>query len=774
MISFASAVSTPKLFENYSVGDDTNADTYDTKSEAQLFTVGGVSEDKSIVVVNVSVKLFRLGTPGWIKVGVMENNASGYPDSSNVVTWGWLNADTITTNGAGAWYNVSMNESTDAILSYGTNYSLFINTSDGSTGVDEVSWMLDTDASGGGYPSGMRFASVDSQVSWEKQANNHDFMFELWGNESVVTWNYPTPANNTETAWVGTQDITFNVTVDNGANALVNMSLWINETLNQTIATADIVNTSLFIKNMSLGVWTYYINYCDGVTHLCSNSTPRTLLMSNWAEHKIYAPSTALVGNIENFGVELNLTVGTSITESNFVYDGVSYSTSVDSLGGDRYNITKDFNIPSGTGSKDFYFNFTLSTGEKANSSTNSITISSLALDDCSAYAFPLYNFTVFDEQTKDHLSTANATLNLQIFDENNQISVVNYSKDYGQAEYFRVCLQNELTSSSNYTIDLEMQYYNTSGGYAKEFYNIVNDRLTSADHGTNVSLYDLINTSSQEFEITYTDSSFLPVKDAVIQIQRRYVSEGVFRTVEQPKTDEYGKTLAHLEVNDVVYTFIAVVDGQVDATFNNVVAVCQNPTLNTCKISLNNLESFTNVVNFNTENGFSYNGPNFNRTTRELSMTFSVLSGTPEYVSLNVTFMDGLGTTDVCNHAITSSSGTLACTVPIAFGNSTVVATIYKSGSKVAELVVNLARDPAEIYGSSIVIIGLVMFITILGIGVSGNPMVTGAFLMLGSIALVILNVVYSTSFIGGAGATMLWFMVAIILVLIKGSNRV
>ena len=60
----------------------------------------------------------------------------------------------------------------------------------------------------------------------------------------------------------------------------------------------------------------------------------------------------------------------------------------------------------------------------------------------------------------------------------------------------------------------------------------------------------------------------------------------------------------------------------------------------------------------------------------------------------------------------------------------------------------------------------------TIIGLGVSDNPMVTGFFLILGAVLLVVLNLVENTGFIGPT-ATVLWLIIAIITIIVKGSNR-
>jgi len=60
----------------------------------------------------------------------------------------------------------------------------------------------------------------------------------------------------------------------------------------------------------------------------------------------------------------------------------------------------------------------------------------------------------------------------------------------------------------------------------------------------------------------------------------------------------------------------------------------------------------------------------------------------------------------------------------------------------------------------------------TLIGAGISDNPVYTVFFLMVGVILLYALNLVANNGFLG-ATATILWLIVAIILIAIKGSNR-
>ena len=398
--------------------------------------------------------------------------------------------------------------------------------------------------------------------------------------------------------------------------------------------------------------------------------------------------------------------------------------------------------------------------------------ITAVGIDNCSTYGSVLYNFTVVDEETQNKLTgtTENVTseVNIQLYTLTG-ILITSYFTSFNTTNPFPICINSNLTGGESYKIDTQVQY--TATQYAREFYHIQKDTIDASDLNTSITLYDLISSNAQEFKITYKDENFLGVPDALIQIQRRYVGEGVFRTVEIPKTDTNGEAVANLETNDVIYTIIVVKNGEILSTFNNIQAVCDNVLTGDCEINLNDFSSFIETRDYSTSDDFSFT-QTWNKTERKLEVIYSVLSGTVETVSLNGTKYDALGTTEACNNVLTSSSGTLTCTVPDSFGNSTVIFKIYSGGDQKGEIITSLGDEASDIYGTNQVFLALILMLTLIGVGISDNPMITGIFLLLGSILAVILNIFDSSGFTG-AGATILWLIIAIILVLIKGAKR-
>jgi phosphate starvation-inducible membrane PsiE len=120
----------------------------------------------------------------------------------------------------------------------------------------------------------------------------------------------------------------------------------------------------------------------------------------------------------------------------------------------------------------------------------------------------------------------------------------------------------------------------------------------------------------------------------------------------------------------------------------------------------------------------------------------------------------------------LTSASGTLSCTVPASIGNSTVIAKLYKDSSYIAQGTVKLDQKPSDIYGGIQIVLAFFLMITLIGAGMSDNPVFTIIFFMVGVICLTAMNLVANNGFIG-ATATILFLIAAIFIVVIKAARR-
>lgn len=579
-------------------------------------------------------------------------------------------------------------------------------------------------------------------------------------------------------------NVTFNFTSISVFNTSLNnytINIWNSTTLvfnySSLITGSNNFTTISLNTGLDIGNYHWNVNYCLNNNQCDFTEYNLTFDYGFNVNSETYSATTT-EGNSENY--VLNITTGSTISTAEAVlyYNGTAY-TSTKSGSGNNLAFTNTLTAPSVTANTNytFYWQISLinsSDTYKFNTTTNTQQVNNINIDDCTSYNINVFNMTLLDEETQTVIN--GATYNTSVEVELNIYSlldsvnpIINYTQNYSANNNPQICLQNDL-GSSNYTMNLQVRY--DGDEYASEFYHIQNSSLVNSTLGQQLNLYDLKDSSTQEFTITFKDENFLVVEDAIIQVQRKYISNGYSRTVEAPITDKLGKTLAHLQLNDVVYTFIVVKNGAILGTFNDVIAICQNPSLDTCEISLNSLSTGIEAEDYTTGDDFSY-ALSYVRATRTASTIFSVPSGSTATVLMNVTLLDGLGSTTACYDSLTSSSGTLSCVIPQNLGNGTAIVTISKDGLEVGKAFISLTQDPSDLYGSNLVFLGLFFIVTLIGVGLGSSPIISGVIMVLGFIGLIGFNLISTGANLFTGVATLMWLIVALILIIIKGNNR-
>lgn len=596
--------------------------------------------------------------------------------------------------------------------------------------------------------------------------------------QPTVTLNLPLNATNGLTA-----NYTFNATVAPDTFSLTNSTLYLwfdNGTLAKTQTNTSFTgNYSIINETLSIPS-TYYWNIY-GVqgngngTNSSFATTNNTITISQMTEDSQNYDSSPLENTITTFVMNGTLGSSYSLSAAYLNWNGSNYSASFSAINSSTYKFTRTQNLPTVSANTNitFFWYVVFTDGSMFNSSGNNQTIINFGIDNCSSNTIQIMNLTLRDEdnQTLINGTTQNSSIKVDLIlypYSNLSGTAITYSSFYNQTNPARVCVSNSL-GSSEYYMNAQIQY--ASNEHAVEYYNIQNYSLNaSVNPSENITLYDLLDSSSQSFVINYKNSNYLGVADALIQVSRKYVDEGAFKTVEIPITDNSGSTIANLRLNDAIYTFTVTKYGKVLGIFSNYLANCQNPTIQTCEINLNAFQSSLSPSNFSSNNDFLY-VLSYNNNTRVITATFSIPSGAVSDIFLNITKDDALGTS-TCNQSVTTSSGSLQCTISSTFGNGTVVVKLYKDTILVGTGRINLQQTPSQIFGNSLVFLSILMMITLIGVAISDNPVIMIVSLMIGVILLFSLNLVAHNGLIG-SGATILFLIFAIIIILIKIARR-
>jgi hypothetical protein len=124
------------LYEYHNTGDGADTSVGSPSSDAQramTFTIGTTGTDEAFTIGNATVKIFRVGDADKIGYSIRAVNATGQPTGA-VLTGGFLDIIDagITTNTAGAWYNLSFTDVYE--LQASTQYALVLNVTSGILG----------------------------------------------------------------------------------------------------------------------------------------------------------------------------------------------------------------------------------------------------------------------------------------------------------------------------------------------------------------------------------------------------------------------------------------------------------------------------------------------------------------------------------------------------------------------------------------------------------------------------------------------------------------
>jgi hypothetical protein len=442
---------------------------------------------------------------------------------------------------------------------------------------------------------------------------------------------------------------------------------WNNGTSNTSVTCAD-ANFTTNITSRDNASVTLYANDTFGY----ENS-----FMRNWSyiifENSISFNSETYEGSIESF--TLNITYDSSSfssISSNLNYNGTDYESTLDGSG-DNIVYANNITVPdvSEQGNNTFYWTIGLYDGSWSyyNSSSDNQTANPLLIDDCTTYPTLIYNFTSYDEENKSILSNTTIDIQFNLYDSEKVNNIINYSKRYSETNPATLCFNSSLFEDSSFLADLTVKYTandtTTNKSYAKEYYNIVNQEITNTSLPINVSLYDLDIDDSTEFQLTFRDAKYILAPNILVYLYRQYVGDNDYKIVEAPITDSNGQTILHMVRNDVVYNIVMLnSSNDVIATFNRIIAFCQDYTIGSCTIDLNAPSPTDEIYNYTNELGISYSAPSYSDVTGLINFSFVSLNSSSLDVTMEVLRNNQFGNRSVCLDSITSATGTLNCNV--------------------------------------------------------------------------------------------------------------
>jgi len=458
---------------------------------------------------------------------------------------------------------------------------------------------------------------------------------------------------------------------------------------------------------------------------------------------------------------------------NNTMYEGVQ-SAGTDSVEFSR-NISAS--VVAAKNNVSFYWEVKLTNATGVfpfNMTSQNQSVNNINVDLCTSHSILFINYSLKDEETQAFLNgtagNSSVQFSLQMYPIGSSEAVINLSSNFSNNNNPKVCVENDLGDAS-YTIDLVTSY--TAVDYAIEHNFIQNATITNSSLPQNIDLLDLKSADSTEFLITFKDESFLLIPDALIDIQRKYLDEGLFKTVEIQKTDETGNAVGHFDTDGVLYTIIVTKFGEILGIFNNIAVICQDAIIGDCDINLKAQGTITPLDDLEDIGNLSYTMV-FDKDARTVTTIFSTTDGSIKTVSINTTKYDRFSNETVCSQQLTASSGTLVCTIPASFGNATIISSLFIGSSPMTQLIQKVFTIQANVYqqfGDDMGVLVIIMMLTIPFMAITS----TIGFLFSIVIGLVMasLLMVFSTSTIIGIGSSLVWLIIAVGILAYKMARR-
>ncbi len=232
----------------------------------------------------------------------------------------------------------------------------------------------------------------------------------------------------------------------------------------------------------------------------------------------------------------------------------------------------------------------------------------------------------------------------------------------------------NKLSILEDDTQKLEEKVFNTDtgstfqSGFAAGFYEInykaqnytarsYYTSITGSDTQT-IKLYLLNDTDTTHQYLNYdiVDESAAPISNSTLKLQRYFISDSVWRTVEMSISNDIGQGFVFAELFDVTYRFI------VEFPFGNTKKISSNTKLDTRDLffSINLLDvGLTNYY----DSGSVATTLTYSNTTKIWTYSFNAasLSNVTQGRFL-VTKIDPNLITTVCNTTVSSNTGGMTC----------------------------------------------------------------------------------------------------------------
>ncbi len=498
---------------------------------------------------------------------------------------------------------------------------------------------------------------------------------------------------------------------------------------NETSGLSQVTETVIWdLAFNNIGDFSWFVEFCDNLGK-CQNTQNRTISISSLIENSKTFNSTALETSIQTFIMNVTIIEGFSMQNADLIYNGTIHTgATIANTGGNFFDISKTITLEQGVSgftseNRTFLFNVTTvneTSGELSNfiSSESTQLVNEISFGSCAGTLnISMLNFTMVNEisgielNASDNATTFQATFNIGV-NPDNLLKNFTINEQMVNKSRFNFCTS---VSTNVFTIDMEAFY--TAEGFAEKNYFLEGATLTNTSNLINLSM--IADSVGVEFFIDVEQDLF-PLTNAIINIQKFFVGEGVFRTVEIDKTDNDGKITAFLDLNKA-YNFAITKDNKLLAIIEKT-AICEaapctillSITGDTVDVYAGFSEAFATNVLYNLT---------FNGGTKQVLFEFIDTTGLATSFRMDVIKSSSNSTGQIINtQTLFTSAGSMTFDASNESGNFKVETFISRSPAQFIDFITFFINEVGQELG----ILGLLMgFITILTIifGISFTP---------------------------------------------------
>lgn len=620
------------------------------------------------------------------------------------------------------------------------------------------------------------FTNETYQINITLPDGNFNYNVTIYGNETI---NDSIVSGSTETRYL-TIDSTppiINLTSPNGTYTYLkeNYSLDLNWSVSDLGEGLDscwfVYQSNQEFLNCSANYTTF--NYSTGINSLTffANDTFGNIQneSTSW-DYKLLEVATdyeneTIEGNFETFTLHLQKGDGISAQSVVLNYNGTQYSTSLYTSG---ENITAISNIiiPSieADANKSFYFTVTLSDASVFNTTEYTQLVQNVAIDDCSSQPNLFMTLNLVDEENQSAIN-GEIEIYMSIVNSFDYGEVLNFSGNYSSISSKTFC-SNLLLNETTFLLDSEIRY--DSDNHSAEFYNIQKSNLSL--YPKEFILYDLKDDDTTKFKLIYRNDDLIGVEGAIIQLQRKYISEGVFKIVEAPLTSSESTAIVHIDTNTHLYQATVVKDGEVLNIFENLAFVCQSELTGECYLDLSDYLTPPNSVSIESIQDFSYSLDS-DTDNKTITIDFSVPSGTTSEIRVVAMQTDIIGTETICNQSVSSAGGSVDCSYNSSIDDSYIDYYVYKDNLPIIQKTYLVKDDLRGDFEGDNYFILIIFAISLIFMG-----LLSPEWIILNAIISIIVGagtwLIRGMDFVLGLGA-IAWLLLAGIVIIIKMSKQ-